>query len=200
MMLTIVPGAPRASMSATAACMRKNGARRLTATCASNSSGVVSSSVPRVVSPAALTRPSIRPNRVDRAPTEPCACADVGDVGRHEQRLAAAALRQLGGEAPRRRRRGGPVTATVAPASTAAAGDARAHALGAAADQDHPVVQQAVSRGHVVGAPRGVLVQLAGELRGRRRPRQRLPRRARPGEAGVSPSTGWSRSRLVGNG
>ena len=61
MMLTIVPGAPRFFMSATAACIRKNGARRLTATCWSNSSSVVSSRVPRVVSPAELTRESIRP-------------------------------------------------------------------------------------------------------------------------------------------
>jgi hypothetical protein len=40
MMLTIVPGAPRWTMSATAACMRKNGPRRLIATCSSNTSGV----------------------------------------------------------------------------------------------------------------------------------------------------------------
>ena len=51
MMLTIVPGALRATMSATAACMAKKGARRLIAMCASNSSGVVSRSEPRDVSP-----------------------------------------------------------------------------------------------------------------------------------------------------
>ena len=71
MMLTIEPGAPRRSMSATAACMRKNGARRLTATCSSNSSGVVSSRVPRSVRPAALTRPSIRPYASTVAATAP---------------------------------------------------------------------------------------------------------------------------------
>jgi hypothetical protein len=62
MMLTIVPPARRPIRSATTACIRKNGPLRLTAMCASNSSGVVSSSVPRVVSPAALTRLSTRPN------------------------------------------------------------------------------------------------------------------------------------------
>ncbi|CAM5352165.1 hypothetical protein STENM223S_08162 [Streptomyces tendae] len=41
MMLTIVPGAARRTMSATAACMAKNGALRLIAMCWSNSSGVV---------------------------------------------------------------------------------------------------------------------------------------------------------------
>jgi hypothetical protein len=68
--LTIVPPAPRATMSATAACMRKNGPRRLTATCWSKSSGVVSSRVPREVSPAALTRQSIRPKRSTVAAAE----------------------------------------------------------------------------------------------------------------------------------
>ena len=61
MMLTTVPGALRATMSATAACIAKNGALRLIAMCWSNSSGVVSRSVPREVSPAELTRQSIRP-------------------------------------------------------------------------------------------------------------------------------------------
>src|ERR687885_253680 len=49
MMLTMDPPTPRATMSLIAACMRKNGPRRLTATCSSKSSGVVSSIVPRVV-------------------------------------------------------------------------------------------------------------------------------------------------------
>src|SRR6185312_5373905 len=74
-MLTMVPGAFRATMSATTACMRKNGALRLTATCASNNSGVVSSSVPRDVSPAALTRQSTRPKAATAAVTHPRACA-----------------------------------------------------------------------------------------------------------------------------
>jgi hypothetical protein len=73
MMLTIVPGAPRATRWATTACMRKNGARRLIAMCASNSSGVVSSRVPREVNPAALTSASTRPNSVMTAATEACA-------------------------------------------------------------------------------------------------------------------------------
>ena len=61
MMFTIAPGASRDTMSATAACIRKKGPRRLTAMCWSNSSGVVSSRVPRVVRPAEFTSPSIRP-------------------------------------------------------------------------------------------------------------------------------------------
>lgn len=43
-MLTMVPGAPRSTMFRTAACIAKNGAVRLIATCSSNSSGVVASS------------------------------------------------------------------------------------------------------------------------------------------------------------
>ena len=73
MTFTMLPGSPRCFMSAIAACMRKNGARRFTAMCWSNSSGVVSSMVPRVVSPAALTRQSIRPCRWMVAATEACA-------------------------------------------------------------------------------------------------------------------------------
>ena len=42
-------------MTRTAACIRKKGARRLTASMRSNSSGEVSSSVPLSVMPAALT-------------------------------------------------------------------------------------------------------------------------------------------------
>ena len=61
MMLTMVPADRRASMSLTTACMRKNGARRLTAMCWSNSSGEVSSSEPREVRPAEFTRQSTRP-------------------------------------------------------------------------------------------------------------------------------------------
>ena len=78
MMLTIVPGAPRCFMSATAACIRKNGARRLTAMCWSNSSSVVSSRVPRAVSPAELTSESIRPCLLHRRPDRGDGLGHVG--------------------------------------------------------------------------------------------------------------------------
>ena len=79
---------------------------------ASNSSGVVSSSVPRDVSPAALTRQSTRPWR-----SIVCDVAvdlvDVGDVGLHVHGDSRVAL-QIGDQclADSARR---PVTATVAP-------------------------------------------------------------------------------------
>ena len=75
MTFTIVPGAPRRSMSFTTACIVKKGPRRLTAMWASNSSGVVSTSVPRVVSPAELTRQSTRPNSATALATAACAWA-----------------------------------------------------------------------------------------------------------------------------
>jgi hypothetical protein len=81
MTLTTEPGAPRATMSATAACIVKNGPRRFTATWRSNSSGVVSSSVPRSVSPAALTSASIRPCSATTAATDGAGLLRVGHVG-----------------------------------------------------------------------------------------------------------------------
>ena len=95
MTLTMVPGSPRCFMSAIAACIRKNGARRFTAMCWSNSSGVVSSMVPRVV----------RSGRVDQA-VDPAVPLDgrrdgslrlghVADVGAHEDGVSAGVL-QLG--------------------------------------------------------------------------------------------------------
>ena len=60
MMLTIEPPALRPTMSVIAACMRKNGPRRLTAMCWSNRSGEVSSMVPRVVRPAVASRQAHR--------------------------------------------------------------------------------------------------------------------------------------------
>ncbi len=91
MMLTIEPGSPRRTMSATAACIRKNGPRRLTAMCWSNSSGVVSSSVPRLVSPAALTRQSTRPCRATTAATDRCALAtSATSAGSYVVPVAAA--------------------------------------------------------------------------------------------------------------
>ena len=94
MMLTTVPGALRATMSATAACIAKNGARRLIATCASNNSGVVSSSVPRVVSPAALTRQSIRPQAATTCSTLAARLRRVGQVGLDEQAWSRAVRRR----------------------------------------------------------------------------------------------------------
>ena len=71
----------RAGRARAAPCRRRppasgrTGPRRLTAMCWSNSSGVVSSRVPRVVSPAALTRQSIRPNSATVRVTVACACS-----------------------------------------------------------------------------------------------------------------------------
>ena len=53
---------------------RRTGPRKLTAMWVSNSSGVVSSRVPRVVIPAALHRPSMRPNSAPCGVTERRAC------------------------------------------------------------------------------------------------------------------------------
>ena len=97
MMLTIVPGAPRFFMSATAACIRKNGALRLTAMCRSNSSSVVSSRVPRVVSPAELTSESIRPCLRHRRLNRGDSLGDVGDVGLHVAGLGTHGD-QIGGD------------------------------------------------------------------------------------------------------
>ena len=60
-MLTIAPSMRSRRMILAASCMRKNGARVLTANMRSNSSGEVSKSVPRSVMPAALTSTSTRP-------------------------------------------------------------------------------------------------------------------------------------------
>ena len=87
--------------------------------CASNSSGVVSSSVPRVVSPAALTRQSTRPYARDRRRTRGPRLGDVADVGLHEQRLGRRPrVSSATSASPGSRRR--PVTATVAPSRAAA--------------------------------------------------------------------------------
>ena len=61
MMLTIEPSIFSRFMIVSASCIRKNGARTLTANIASNSSGLVSQIVPRSVMPAELTRMSTRP-------------------------------------------------------------------------------------------------------------------------------------------
>src|SRR5918996_3856657 len=139
MTLTIVPGALRRSMSRTAACMRKNGARRLIAMCSSNSSGVVSSRVPLDVSPAALTRQSMRPNALTTVATEPCACATSATSV--DTNSASARLAQRGDELLAR-------LAALAGDGDGGAfpcggpGHAGTHALRPAADQHDPVVQQ----------------------------------------------------------
>src|ERR1700757_165812 len=115
---TIVPGARRATRSATTACMRKNGAFRLTAMCSSNSSGVVSSRVPRLVSPAALTRLSTRPNPATAAVTLARACSTSATSARMNRALPTPAASSAASASPGSRRR--PVTATRAPSRTAA--------------------------------------------------------------------------------
>ena len=61
-MLTIAPSMPFRIITFAASCIRKNGARTLTANIVSKSSGLVSTSVPRSVIAAAFTRTSTRPN------------------------------------------------------------------------------------------------------------------------------------------
>jgi hypothetical protein len=117
-MLTIVPVACRESMSATALCIRKNGARRLTAMCASNSSGEVSSSEPRVVRPAQLTRESTRPKRLTVAATDACAWATSATSVCTKAALAPVAMSSATSASPGSARR--PVTATDAPSRAAA--------------------------------------------------------------------------------
>ena len=60
-MLTIVPCTLSRRMSLIVSCIRKKGARVLTANILSNNSGLVSMIEPRLVSPAAFTRASTRP-------------------------------------------------------------------------------------------------------------------------------------------
>ncbi len=117
-MVTIVPGALRATMSATAACMAKNGPLRLIAMCASNSSGGVSSSVPREVSPAEFTRQSIRPKTSTTSATAALACSASARSARTNIALPPADASSAVSASPGSVRR--PVTATAAPARTAA--------------------------------------------------------------------------------
>ncbi|MNT54229.1 hypothetical protein D3C72_1913710 [compost metagenome] len=67
--LTIVPCVPSRRITLTASCIRKNGARTLTANMRSKSSGLVSRMVPRSVIAAALTSASTRPNLPSQALT-----------------------------------------------------------------------------------------------------------------------------------
>src|SRR3954463_1094864 len=119
MTLTMVLGALRRTMSRTTACMVKYGPRRFTAMCASNSSGVVSRSVPRVVNPTEFT-PGSRCGRTRRQrPARP-----LGPERRRSRRLARSA--RLSPARPARRQsfspgsRRRPVTTTWAPSRTAA--------------------------------------------------------------------------------
>ena len=114
----MVPGAWRATRLATTACMRKNGALRFTAMCASNSSGVVSSRVPRDVSPAALTRLSTRPKAAIAAVTQDRAWATSAMSAWRNTASVPAAPRSAASASPGSRRR--PATATRAPSRAAA--------------------------------------------------------------------------------
>ena len=131
--------------------MRKNGPRRLTATCASNSSGVVSSSVPREVSPAALTRQSTRPCAASTAATEASACAGSATSVRTKVAAAPVSASSATSASPRSRLR--PVTATAAPSRTAARATPGADALGAAADQHDLAVEERHGEQRATGSP-----------------------------------------------
>src|SRR6056297_154610 len=131
-MLTIDPGAPRAVMSAMAPAIRKKGARAFTAKSMSQRSVVASSKAPRVVRPAALTRPSIRLKRsraaliaVPGAPGSPRSAITSSvwqgrssPTGSRSTRTSAsapasAACRAMAAPMPR----AAPVTRTTMPAS-----------------------------------------------------------------------------------
>ena len=89
--------------------------------CWSNSSGVVSSSVPRVVEPGGVDQavdPAVRARPT--ASTDCLRLRDVGDVGRRRTAPRRRAALELRGERLARRSARRPVTATVAPSSTAA--------------------------------------------------------------------------------
>ena len=91
-MLTIVPPAPPRRINLAASWIRKNGARTLTANIRSNSSGEVSRMLPRSVIAAALTRQSTRPNTRSASATMLAHLIELGELGRHEQRLRAGGL------------------------------------------------------------------------------------------------------------
>ena len=112
--------------------------------CWSNSSGVVSSRVPRVVSPAELTRQSIRPCRSTVVRDRGDGLGHVGDVGLHVAGLGARGG-QLGGDLL--------AVLGVAPGEDhggalagGGPGDAGAETLGAAADQDDLAGEEVLHR------------------------------------------------------
>ena len=125
----------------TAACIAKDGPRKLTAMWLSNSSGVVSSRVPRVVIPAALHRPSMRPNSSTVRVTDRRACCgsaiSVCTNRTSPPRVSSSAANRL----PASSRR--PVTTTWAPSRTAARAAAPPTTLRAAVDQHDFSVEQA---------------------------------------------------------
>src|SRR6185437_4267263 len=114
----MLPGAPRSTSERTTACMRKNGPRRFTAMCASNSSGVVSSSVPRAVSPAAFTRQSTCPYPASTASTAATAAAAPPTSAGTYPAAAPVAVSSAASASPRSWFR--PSSATTAPSRTAA--------------------------------------------------------------------------------
>ena len=166
MMLTMLPPPPARRISRAASCMSRNGARALTANSRSHSSTLVSSSVPRLLSPAALTSPSRRPKRSSQARDDRAAVASSARSAGDEDRLGAERGELL---AHRLAARG------VAPADDdaggaeprGAAGDRGAEALGAAGDDDDLAVEALVgeqvrqSRRHLLDAHRPALAQRA---------------------------------------
>lgn len=144
MMLTMLPGAPRLTMSATADCIVKNGPRRLVAMCASKSSGVVSSSVPRVVRPAQLTSASIRP----KCAIVEATAAGVRDVAPDGERLRPEGA-QLGGECLGSLQ-SAPGDRHVGALTSGSSGDASAQSGCAIDDKHHTVLEQ---RGQAHAAP-----------------------------------------------
>ena len=92
MMLTIEPSIFSRFMTFSASCIRKNGARTLTANMASNSSGLVSQIEPRSVMPAELTRMSTRPNALSASATTLSRVVHRRRGRRDEDRLDALRL------------------------------------------------------------------------------------------------------------
>ncbi len=198
MMLTIVPGALRATMSVTAACIAKNGPFRLIAMCASNSSGVVSSSVPREVSPAEFTRQSIRPYASTTSATAALACSASARSARTNIVRPPAAASSATRASPGSVRR--PVTATAAPSRAAA------RAIAAPTPWLPPLTRTTLSSRSPMRPVPFQLSRRSAPARSSSRSRSgthssRRARRTRSAcDGGARPSTGGSSSRLVGKG
>src|SRR5690625_842137 len=91
MMLTMVPGRPASRRCPMVSDMMKNGALTLTVMCWSNSSGVVSSTEPRVVSPAELTTESRRPKcSMVRCTLSRAAAMSIRSTGRYRASVPSA--------------------------------------------------------------------------------------------------------------
>ena len=140
-MLTTLPP-PARRISGAAACVSTNGARTLTANSRSQSSTDVSSSVPRELSPAELTRPSRRPiGRVggdDHGPARVRSCSSAA----HEDRVELLADRLAARRVAARQDEPGAERG-------AAARDRGAEALGGTGD-DHDLAVEA-QRGEWIG-------------------------------------------------